>query len=146
MGCCSGGVTIGRKWSDSEWEVWLFAGKKQETFNNAAAQHWPNVGSMLPDGGVIFKGCLIELLCLWIRLGEIKQCYSDRNTSGWKRWGGRGTLTQCWFKVGPPSATLAQHWAEIGSVHRVYREDNLGNGQPQRFSWPSLAYMHTKVE
>ena len=29
------------------------------------------------------------------------------------------TLNQCWFNVGPSSATLAQHWNSIGSVSRA---------------------------
>ena len=29
------------------------------------------------------------------------------------------TLTQCWFNVGPPSMTTAQHWISIGSMPRV---------------------------
>ena len=29
------------------------------------------------------------------------------------------TLTKCWFNVGPPSTTLAQHWTNIGSVYYV---------------------------
>ena len=29
------------------------------------------------------------------------------------------TLTQCWFKVGPTSATLAQHYINIWSLHTV---------------------------
>ena len=31
-----------------------------------------------------------------------------------------GTLSQCWLKAGSPSATVAQHEANIGSVSRVY--------------------------
>ena len=30
-----------------------------------------------------------------------------------------GTFTQCCFNVGPPSATLAQHWNNIGWTSRV---------------------------
>ena len=29
------------------------------------------------------------------------------------------TPTQCWIVVGPPSATLAQHWSSVGSASRV---------------------------
>ena len=29
------------------------------------------------------------------------------------------TLSQCWFNVGPPSATVAQHWYNIASMYRV---------------------------
>ena len=31
-------------------------------------------------------------------------------------------LNQCWFAVGPPSSTLAQHKISIGSMSRVFRE------------------------
>ena len=30
------------------------------------------------------------------------------------------TLNQCWFNVGPASATLAQHYSSIGSMCRVF--------------------------
>ena len=29
------------------------------------------------------------------------------------------TFNQCWFNVGPPSTTTAQHWTNIGSMSRV---------------------------
>ena len=33
------------------------------------------------------------------------------------------TLSLCWFNVEPPSATMAQHWTNIGSVSRVCRDN-----------------------
>ena len=30
------------------------------------------------------------------------------------------TLSWYWFNVGPPSATLVQHWADTGPVYRVF--------------------------
>ena len=29
-------------------------------------------------------------------------------------------VSQCWFNVGPSSATLAQHWANTGSMYRFF--------------------------
>ena len=31
------------------------------------------------------------------------------------------TFTQCWINAGPPSATLAQHWTNIGQTFNVFR-------------------------
>ena len=31
-----------------------------------------------------------------------------------------GTLTQCWFNVGPASQTLVQQWTSIGSMSRAH--------------------------
>ena len=41
----------------------------------------------------------------------------------------KGTFTQCYFNVGPPSATLAKHWNNIGSTSRVYWDP------PSREQW-----------
>ena len=34
-------------------------------------------------------------------------------------WQSQQTLTRCWYNVGPPSATLAQHCTNIGWMSRV---------------------------
>ena len=45
----------------------------------------------------------------WRELQSTMQCPINHNT-----------LTQCFLNVGPPSATLAQHWNNIGSMFHAY--------------------------
>ena len=47
------------------------------------------------------------------------------------------TFTQCWFNVGPPSATLSQHWANIGWTSRVSLAGCWMLAQPSKHETPA---------
>ena len=42
------------------------------------------------------------------------------------------TFTQCWFNIGPPSSTLAQHWTSTGWTFRVCWVRQLLYSPPHR--------------
>ena len=47
------------------------------------------------------------------------------------------TLTQCCFNVGPASATLIEHWNNIGSMYRVCRVNSFSTNMTHT-RWPDV--------
>ena len=79
--------------------------------------------------------CLCRCSHIHEHVYKHKYVYSDRTMPSEHE-----TLSHCWFNVGPPSTTLAQHWTNNGSKSRVcwvcsddivlpYQEFQIGNHQ-----------------
>ena len=71
------------------------------TLHGINTWRWPNVGLIMAD----VAGGMLALDLHWVnvcyRLDIVFDCRCDPSK--------HETLNQCWFNVGPPSATLSQH-------------------------------------